>query len=66
MKKNLNLAQEDHWYLEIQKLKEQRAKELADEEKIETDPRLTNAGFLFKAICFRFTIPEKYIISYKT
>ena len=39
---------------------------MEDEEKIETDPRLSNAGFLFKAICFRFIIPERFIISYKT
>lgn len=66
MKNKLNFAQEDHWYLEIQRIKAERAMELEAEEKIETDPRLNNAGFLMKAICFRTQVPEKYILSYKT
>ena len=40
--------------------------ELDAEEKVETDPRLANAGFLMKKICFRTQVPEKYILSYKT
>ena len=66
MKNKLNLAQEDHWYLEIQRIKAERAMELEAEERIETDPRLHNAGFLVKKICFRSKLPERYILSYKT
>ena len=66
MKNKLNLAQEDHWYLEIQRIKAERAMDQELEEKVEVDPRLSRAGFCMKKICFRYKLPEKYILSFKT